>query len=458
MNLPEDFKTEYQRLLGADATDFFASFDTPSLSGYRTNPAHHDLPDQLTAAPTVPYEPLGHFGTVGGRTLMHQSGAVYSQEPSAMFVGATAAPKPGETILDLCAAPGGKTTHLASYLQGTGLLVTNEINRKRVKVLAENVERFGVREAVILNESPDRLSPIFPDFFDKVLVDAPCSGEGMFRKDPAAMDYWSLDYVEECATRQREIMTEALKMVKPGGQLIYSTCTFAPEEDEQMMAWVLKNYPEFHLVPITKVGGVIDARPDWADGNPELKKAARLFPHLMQGEGHFVAKLERDAGDAQTPRGTAKLGTPLTGDQRKLWQDFAQTVLGGSDWANLVTVKDQLFAVPAGLPNLKKLHVFRPGLHLGTFKKNRFEPAYALALASDPQQVAQTLAITDQQWRAWVHGETFTLTTAPKKGWYLLVCAGQPVGFGKVVGTTVKNFFPKGLRFTVYDDDVSAAN
>lgn len=454
MNLPEDFVTKYQQLLGEEAPAFFASFETPSLSGYRINPAHHDLPTTITAAESVPYESLGHFGTVGGRTLMHQSGAVYSQEPSAMFVGATAAPHPGEKVLDLCAAPGGKTTHLASYLQGSGLLVTNEINRKRVKILAENVERFGVQSAVILNESPDRLRPVFPDFFDKVLVDAPCSGEGMFRKDPDAMSYWSLDYVQECADRQKEIMAEALQMVKPGGQLIYSTCTFAPEEDEQMMAWVLANYSDFHLVPITKVGGVVDARPEWADGNPELAKAARLFPHLMKGEGHFVAKLERDAGTAKTTRGTAKLGQSLTADQRKLWGDFAQTVLGQDEFRDVVTVKDQLFAVPAGLPDLKKCHVFRPGLHLGTFKKNRFEPAYALALASDPNRVANTLAITDAQWRAWVHGDTFTLETAPAKGWYLLTCASQPVGFGKVVGTTVKNFFPKGLRFTVYDDEI----
>lgn len=452
MNLPKDFITKYRQLLGAEADDFLASFETTSLSGYRINPARHHLPAELTATPEVPYEPWGHFGAVGGRTLTHQSGAVYSQEPSAMFVGATAAPQPGEKVLDLCAAPGGKTTHLASYLQGTGLLVTNEINRKRVKVLAENVERFGVRSAVILNDSPDRLSPVFTDYFDKVLVDVPCSGEGMFRKDPEAMSYWSLDYVQECATRQREIMTEALKMVKPGGQLIYSTCTFAPEEDEQMMAWVLKNFPDFRLVPIKKVGGVVDARPEWADGNPELAKAARLFPHLMSGEGHFVAKLERTAGDGQSVHGQAKLGNPLTADQRKLWQSFAQQV-GVSEFPDLVTVKDQLFAVPAGLPDLKKCHVFRPGLHLGTFKKNRFEPAYALALASDPHTVQQVLSITTDQWKAWVHGETFTLETAPQKGWYLLTCADQPVGFGKVVGNTVKNFFPKGLRFTVYDTD-----
>ncbi|WP_061776438.1 RsmF rRNA methyltransferase first C-terminal domain-containing protein [Levilactobacillus senmaizukei] len=453
MNLPQDFIIKYRSLLGDEAEDFLASFDQPSTTGYRVNPSHRNLPASVTAAKSVPYEPWGHFGTVKGRSLMHQSGAVYSQEPSAMFVGATAAPQPGDKVLDLCAAPGGKTTHLASYLQGQGLLVTNEINRKRVKVLAENVERFGIRSAVILNESPDRLSPIFPDFFDKVLVDAPCSGEGMFRKDPAAMQYWSLDYVQECADRQREIMTEAVKMVKPGGQLIYSTCTFAPEEDEQMMAWVLKTFPDFHLAPITKLGGVSDARPDWADGNPELANGARLFPQRMAGEGHFVAKLVRDAGSAMTVRGTADLGQRLTSEQQGLWRDFAQQVIGQQPFTDLVTVKDQLFAVPAGLPDLKRLHVFRPGLHLGTFKKNRFEPAYALALASADWDLKRSLAIADDQWRAWVHGETFTLDEAPAKGWYRLTAADQPVGFGKVVGQTVKNFFPKGLRFMVYETD-----
>jgi len=246
-----------------------------------------------------------------------------------------------------------------------------------------------------------------------------------------------------------------VKMVKPGGQLIYSTCTFAPEEDEQMMAWVLQTFPEFHLVPVAKSGGVVDARPEWADGNPELKKAARLFPHLLQGEGHFVAKLERDAtAEAVAPHGQAKLGAALTGDQRQLWHDFAQQTLGTAPVGDLVTVKDQLFAVPADLPDLKRCHVFRPGLHLGTFKKNRFEPSYALALASEPQRVNQTLAIDIDQWQTWVHGDTLTLTQAPAKGWYLLTCDEQPVGFGKVVNQTVKNFFPKGLRFKVYPEDL----
>lgn len=456
MKLPDDFITKYQELLGDEAPAFLKSLTEPAnTAGYRVNP-DRQIPAKLTSAPAVPYAQWGYYGPVKGRSLAHQSGTVYSQEPSAMFVGATAAPAPGERVLDLCAAPGGKTTHLASYLRGSGLLVTNEINRKRVRVLAENVERFGVANALILNDSPDTLSPVFPDFFDKVLVDAPCSGEGMFRKDPAAMDYWSLDYVAECAARQREILTEAVKMVKPGGQLIYSTCTFAPEEDEQMMAWVLTTFPDFHLVPVAKAGGVIDAKPQWADGNPELAKAARLFPHLLQGEGHFVAKLERDADSAVTaPHGQAQLGTALTGEQRHLWADFAQAVLGAAvPTGDLVTVKDQLFAVPTNLPALKRAHVFRPGLHLGTFKKNRFEPAYALALASDVTAVKQTLAIDQDQWISWVHGEALTLASAPAKGWYLLTCDQQPVGFGKVVGSTVKNFFPKGLRFTVYPEDL----
>lgn len=251
----------------------------------RTTPSDLDLSDP------VPYSQWGYYGKVAGHSLDHQSGAVYSQEPSAMFVGEVAAPKPGQRVLDLCASPGGKSTHLGSFLQGSGLLVSNEIMGKRAKVLAENTERFGLTNTLVLNEDPTSIAKTFPVYFDQVLVDAPCSGEGMFRKDPDAMSYWTPDYPIACANRQREILSEAVKVLKPGGELIYSTCTFAPEEDEQMIAWLLATYPAFEIVPIAKTAGIIDGKPEWADGNPELAGTARLFPHLMRGEGHFVAKL-----------------------------------------------------------------------------------------------------------------------------------------------------------------------
>ena len=452
MKLPAAFITKYQQLLGDEADAFFAAFDEPVEKGFRVNPNKAVTPAmQAKMTDPIAYSKIGYYGKVNGNALEHLAGAVYSQEPSAMTVGEVARPALNERVLDLCAAPGGKTTHLLSYLQQTGLLVTNEINPKRVTALGDNVERYGARNAVITNESPAHLAKAFPGFFDRILVDAPCSGEGMFRKDPDAMQYWSTDYPAECATRQREILTETVKMLRPGGHLIYSTCTFAPEEDEQMMAWLLATYPEFELEPIEKVAGMVDAKPEWADGNPELKKAARLFPHLMRGEGHFIAKLVYRG--TTKPKNLRTVRDELKPDQRKLWaQAQKQLRLPNFNDLALQVHGDQLYGIPELMPMTCKLKVFRSGIHLGTFKKKRFEPSYALALASDDLDLPK-LAITHDQWATYVHGETFDLDTAvATNGFMVLTCDNLPVGFGKVVGRTVKNFFPKGLRFLATDD------
>lgn len=455
--LPEGFVKKYQQLLGTEAPAFFESFKQPSHKGFRINPLKPNPTDViLDLSRPVPYAKWGYYGAVNGRQVDHQAGYVYSQEPSAMYVAAIAAPKPGQRVLDLCAAPGGKTTYLASFMQQQGLLVSNEIMPKRARILAENVERFGMQNAVILNESPDRLAPRFPGFFDTVLVDAPCSGEGMFRKDPAAQAYWTPDYPAKCATRQREIMTEALKMVRPGGQLVYSTCTFSPEEDEQMMAWVLANYPEFSLQPIKRYPGMDTGRPEWADGNPELAKTVRLFPQKIAGEGHFMALLQRTAA-AEVPRHKSKKkakkgkqlrrNTTPDQDQVALWRDFAKTNLTCTLTGELVVFGDQLYLSPEPL-DLAQLKVVRPGLHLGTLKRQRFEPSYALALALTATDVVHTLALSAADYRAYVHGDTFN-TAETGKHWVLLTHQAKTVGFGKLVNGTVKNFFPKGLRFEV---------
>ncbi len=449
VKLPAAFEAKYRDLLGDQAPAFFAAFDEPVEKGFRVNPNKATTPAmRAKMTDRVPYSSIGYYGRVNGNALEHLAGAVYSQEPSAMTVGEFARPNRGERVLDLCAAPGGKTTHLLSYLEQTGLLVTNEINPKRVTALGDNVERYGARNTVITNASPAELAKELPHFFDRILVDAPCSGEGMFRKDPAAMQYWDEDYPAACAMRQREILTEAVKMLKPGGHLIYSTCTFAPEEDEQMMAWLLRTYPQFHLEDLPKSAGMVAAKPDWADGNPELTRAVRLFPHLMRGEGHFIAKLVyQDETVVVKPHRVVR--EKLAAGQRQLWDAFLQT-MGVSALPNLTLQAhgEQLYGVPAAMPVTRKLKVFRPGLLLGTFKKKRFEPSYALALASDGLNLP-SITIDQDQWRQYVHGETFQVNkpTGAKNGFYVLVCAGLPVGFGKLVGTTVKNFFPKGLRF-----------
>ena len=455
MQLPVGFMTKYEQLLGAEAPAFFAAFDEPVEKGFRVNPTKAVTP-AMTAKMTaeVPYSPIGYYGKVNGNSLEHLAGAVYSQEPSAMTVGEFAKPELNERVLDLCAAPGGKTTHLLSYLRQTGLLVTNEINPKRVTALGDNVERYGARNTVITNATPDALAKELPGFFDRILVDAPCSGEGMFRKDHDAVNYWTPDYPAACAERQRDILAAAVKMLKPGGHLIYSTCTFAPEEDEQMMAWLLKTYPEFELEPLVKTAGIVDAKPEWADGNPELAKAARLFPHLMRGEGHFIAKLVYHGTTVAKDKKTVR--DELTVTQRQLWQGFLeqQDNVTLSDLA-LQARGDQLYGVPELMPVTRKLKIFRTGILLGTFKKNRFEPSYALALASDDLTMPK-VAITHEQWAKYVHGETFQLSNeAVENGFRVLTCDELPIGFGKVVGKTVKNFFPKGLRFLATDENAS---
>ncbi|BDZ30847.1 RsmF rRNA methyltransferase first C-terminal domain-containing protein [Lactiplantibacillus sp. WILCCON 0030] len=452
MNLPAGFVTKYQKLMGAAAPDFFAALTGSVEKGFRINPMKPTTPAmQAKMTAPIPYSPIGYYGKVNGNALEHLAGAVYSQEPSAMTVGEVAKPQLNERVLDLCAAPGGKTTHLLSYLNQTGLLVTNEINPKRVTALGDNVERYGARNTVITNETPVHLAKALPGFFDRILVDAPCSGEGMFRKDPAAMQYWTPDYPAECAIRQREILTETVKMLRPGGHLIYSTCTFAPEEDEQMMAWLLQTYPEFELEPIEKTAGMVDAKPEWADGNPELTKAVRLFPHLMRGEGHFIAKLVyRGAEEVKMPK---LVRNNLKPEQRQLWEKYvAQSQLSGLEALVLQAHGDQLYGIPAMMPVTRRLKIFRPGIQLGVFKKNRFEPSYALALASADLALPK-LAINHDQWEQYVHGETFSLATTEPTGFTVLTCAGLPVGFGKVVGRTVKNFFPKGLRFLATDEN-----
>lgn len=370
-----------------------------------------------------------------------------------MYVGEVVDPQPGERVLDLCAAPGGKSTHLIAKMHDEGLLVANEIFRKRANILAENLERWGTRHAVVMNESPADLEKQFPQFFDRILVDAPCSGEGMFRKEPAGIEYWTPDYPSECANRQRKILSSAMKMLKPGGTLVYSTCTFAPEEDEQNAAWLLDNY-DLTMEPIKKYAGMDDGRPEWADGNPELSRAVRLFPHHIQGEGHFIAKFRLQGGSVMpvsAKKKSKKKGkqranhNSITKEQRTLFEKFAAQTMPSYQANHLLTYGDQLYDLPKGIDEIAQMTILRPGLHLGTFKKNRFEPALAWALASQPTDTDHVLSITLDQWRQYVHGDTLQLSGEP--GWQLLVCQGHVCGWGKLVGQTLKNFYPKGLRF-----------
>lgn len=458
VKLPDAFISKYRHLMGDEADDFFNALQGESNSGFRINPLKSGRPEETLshAAGSVPGVPTGYYGSVDGKSLDHVAGWVYSQEPSAMQVGEIVGPKAGERVLDLCAAPGGKSTHLIGKMHDQGLLVANEIFTKRARVLASNLERWGTVNTVVANEDPQNLSTKFAGFFDRILVDAPCSGEGMFRKDPQAVTYWNPDYPSECANRQRKILGSAMKMLKPGGVLVYSTCTFAPEEDEQNIAWLLGQYPGLQMLPIQLVEGMDHARPEWADGNPELAKAVRLFPHHFKGEGHFIAKLQLSAdAPVKTARikhkkkkGRGRSSWQVSRDERQLFEKWQSKNVPDFKERRLVKFGDQLYGLPDEMIEIDDLDLITPGLHLGTFKKNRFEPALAWALALNPDCVANQIELTHDQWRQYVHGDTINVSgTFNGNGWYLLSCQGHSCGWGKLVGQTVKNFFPKGLRF-----------
>ncbi|MBZ2405178.1 RsmB/NOP family class I SAM-dependent RNA methyltransferase [Liquorilactobacillus hordei] len=459
MKFPVDFKKKYINLLGDDAPAFFEGLQTEAIKAFRVNPLKENYKDiEYPLDSPVPYVSTGYYGSVSGKSLEHQTGYVYSQEPSAMYVAEVGDIQPGEVILDLCAAPGGKSTQIATKLDNKGLLVTNEINRKRAGILAENIERIGAKNVVILNESPQKIAQKITNYFDKIFVDAPCSGEGMFRKDPDAMKYWHKDYPAECATRQREILTEAMKMLKPGGELIYSTCTFAPEEDEQIIEWLLKNY-ELELVPIKKYDGMDSGFPAFADNNPEMEKTVRLFPNHFKGEGHFIARLKDkresvNSGVKIEKRNRKKkeklVFRNLNKEETKLWTDFENATFSHQlfDIDDLSCWGDKLFYYPSSWPNIQNLKFIKPGFQVGVFKKRRFEPAYGLALAIKSTDTQQIIDVTQDEWENYVSGNIISLTERKSKnGWYALRCNGHIFGFSKLVNGTLKNFFPKGLRF-----------
>ena len=433
MRFPTGFEEKYQRLLGKEAASFFSTFDQEPISAFRTNPLKEG---RVTFSNPIPGTKWGYYGKVSGKSPEHVTGLIYSQEPAAQMVAQVAHPHEGMRVLDLAAAPGGKSTHLLSYLNNTGLLVSNEINNKRSKILVENIERFGARNVLVTNESAERLAKVFSSFFDLIVLDAPCSGEGMFRKQPDAMDYWSLDYPAQCAALQREILEDAVKMLANGGELVYSTCTWAPEENEEIVAWLLDEFP-LELVDIPKLNGM----PPGID----YPETARMYPHRFKGEGQFVAKF-RFVGEHKLPK-LKPARSNLTADQRSLWQTFQNEHLKVELKGDLQTFGDQLYLLPLGLPDLSKIKIARNGLHLGTFKKKRFEPSFALGLALQPSEVKNKLELSQQDFEVYVGGETLQIKESLPNGWYQLLIHGNGLGFAKLANQTLKNYFPKGLRF-----------
>ena len=427
--LPQAFLQRMQQQLGQEYPDYLASLERPRAVALRFNPLKGKQPELPFVQAPVAWEPAGFYYAPDARPGLHpyhEAGVYYLQEASAMSAAALLAPAPGERICDLCAAPGGKTTQIAGRMMGSGFLLCNEINPKRAKILSRNIERMGVSNALVTNEHPQNLARRLPGFFDRVLVDAPCSGEGMFRKEEAAVTDWSPETVVMCANRQREILRSGACLVRPGGRLVYSTCTFAPEENEETIAAFLQEHPEFYAE-------TVDA--PWF--TPVGCGQFRLWPHKLLGEGHFVAVLRRQGGSAEEE-------PSLPGEKLpQEWGAFAKELQISLPEGKVLSFGQSLYWAPKQMPDLRGLKVLRPGLALGEVKKGRFEPDHALALWLKTCKNVYDCSADSKAAADYLHGEVLPCSL---RGWCLVTVDGYSIGWGKGDGSVLKNHYPKGLR------------
>lgn len=450
--LPDLFLCRMKSMLGEEYQEFVESYKMPGQPSVRVNllkGTEEELRRRTSfLRESVPWASGGCYCVEEerpGKHPFHEAGAYYIQEASAMAPAAYLNAEPGEKILDLCAAPGGKSTQIASAMRGEGLLVCNEIHPQRAKILSENIERMGIRNALVISHRPDFLAERFPAYFDRILVDAPCSGEGMFRKKEEAVKEWSLENVKMCADRQSEILESAAVMLRPGGKMVYSTCTFSLEEDEGTVCRFLQKHAEFQLEEARKFPGMASGMAvSGLTQGKEIEKTIRLWPHKLKGEGHFVACFRK--------KGEMSEGAPaLSGEEKGIplrecgeWGAFSRQYLHASLEGRYVMFGDQLYLVPENTPALKGMKVLRPGLHLGTMKKNRFEPAHALALCLQTGESVYQWELSVKEAVRYLAGEAFP--AQGEKGWYLITTEGYSLGWGKLAGGVMKNHYPKGLR------------
>ena len=559
MELPQEFLVRMQEMLGEEYEAFLKTYENPRQFGLRVNRLKINAEEFCKRAGNSAFsnkdteqdgtEPMFHLSPIPwtdngfsyerddapARHPFYHAGLYYLQEPSAMTPAQILSVEPGDHVLDLCAAPGGKATELAAKLQGKGLLVANEISASRAKALLKNLEVFGVKNSFVTNAVPVKLADQFEESFDKILVDAPCSGEGMFRKDIANAKAWSLDKVEDCARIQRDITQQAVRMLRPGGLMLYSTCTFSAEENEGTIAYLLSTCPEMELVDISmqegfscgkpqlleglkknlgedflskaqnKYGSQGDAVPEqsgfvsetaqelWKQGIlqgeipmeqkwAQLSKCVRIFPHHMNGEGHFIALLKKRGELPGVHKKVARKGGRPTRDDEKALLEFMKDVTMEWSMEQIEVYKGQVYFIPSPPDIRGKIPFLRNGLYLGEIKKGRFEPSQSFAMAlkgctSDwdladtvgneetqtnrdavgEEQSAEYASILNFDWhdervRRYLCGETIDADDkhpARTKGWQLVCVNGYPLGWGKLVNGTLKNKYHPGWRMQV---------
>ena len=438
--LPNEFVRAIEEMLGCEAPAFFASLDEPPTLALRLNPFRKDAPAvaEEFIDGSVPWAKDGRYlreGARPGAGIAHAAGAFYLQEASAMVSAAILDARPGERVLDLCAAPGGKSTQIAAALAGEGLLISNEPEPARAKVLAANLERMGVRNAAVTNAYPDALTARWPEFFDALLCDAPCSGEGMFRREPDARAEWKSASPVGCAKRQAEILDRAAELVRPGGRLVYSTCTFNRNENEETIAAFLARHPEFEPEDF-ELPGV---------GASE-NGCIRIWPHRQRGDGHFAAKLRKSGSGKRREAPAFRIDRDCAALIGQLEKEVC--ALPKELKARVVRLGDYLYAIPAECPDTKGLKLASAGLCLLRVGKNYIEPAHALAMALDASLVRQKLELDDNQARRYLAGEA--LDCEKLKGWTWICWHGMPLGWGKASNGQMKNHLPKGLRLSLH--------
>ncbi len=451
MNLPERYIERMKNLLGlSEYQNYEESLKQPYHVGLRANDLKIDvrkLSERLIfAQEPIPWTSNGLYYDKAFQPAKHpyyHAGLFYIQEPSAMLPAEMLPVVPGDCVLDLCAAPGGKSTQLGAKLGGHGLLVSNDVSVSRAKGLVKNIELFGIRNAIVTGENPEKLSQYFSSFFDKILVDAPCSGEGMFRKEPGMAKNWEAQDYNYYAGIQREILSYAVEMLKPGGVLVYSTCTFSPEENEAQIAGLLAGYPDLSLDELTHEHGI---RP----GVAGLDAVMRLWPQCLKGEGHFVARLRKSHLDFTSDERAIKQTQPNMPSETLLkpYCEFESELLTEHlDRSRMMLLEERLFYLPEGLPDLKGLRILKSGWYLGDLLKGRFEPSQHFAMGLDGEKVRKTinLAAEDPNTIKYLKGET--LDIAVTAGYHLVCVDGYPLGWAKGAGMKLKNKYCSTWRY-----------
>lgn len=461
MNLPVAFEEKMKALLGEEYEAYLRCYEDPRHYGLRVNTKKISVEEFLKIAPwpltPVPWIPNGFYydGSIyqPAKHPYYFAGLYYLQEPSAMTPASRLPIEPGDKVLDVCAAPGGKATELGARLGEDGVLIANDISNSRARGLLKNLELFGIGNMMVISEEPGKLMDFFPEYFDKILIDAPCSGEGMFRKEKKMVKAWEEHGPEFFSKLQRSIITQAAAMLKPGGMLLYSTCTFDSLENEQTIEFLLEQFPQFTICEMDGYEGFAQGRPEETKSkNPDMTKTVRIFPHKMQGEGHYLALLKKgNTDDAFTVHVPMQESKPMKKIPEEL-EAFFKDVTWDIDSRRLDIRDERVYYMPRELPELKGIRFLRSGLLLGELKKKRFEPSQALAmcLSRNTYQKILNLSVEDERVIKYLKGETLDvedLAGQKNKGWYLVCVDGYPLGFGKLANQTLKNKYLPGWRW-----------